>query len=91
VIDEQLRVLALQYGGSLLEALLRLHDPDGGVTSAALAEQLGVTRQALEEACQATTARTPSGTVKQYAHIRRSIEAQMGLSQYLLDSLLPTV
>ncbi len=89
--DDNLRALTLQYCGSVLEALLRLAPVafplpwpmvTGNVTVDALAVQLGTTRQVLEEALQPRRGRS-------YAHILRSIEAQMGLTQYLLDELIP--
>ena len=82
--DDALRSLCLQYGGSVLEALLQLGGEGGGCTVSGLARRLGTTRQVLEQATSVYRGRT-------YHHVRRSIEAQMGLSQYLLDSLLPEV
>ncbi len=77
--DQSLRQLASQYRGSVLAAVIEL----GKCTTALeLADKLGMERRVLEEALQPFRART-------YAHIRRSIESQLGLTQYLLDELLP--
>jgi len=86
--DDNLRALTLQYCGSVLEALVQLAPAVWPTrrtlgTAADLANTLGMSRQALEEATGAyDRGRT-------FAHHRRSIESQMGLSQYLLDELLP--
>jgi hypothetical protein len=76
-MDEQLRAVLLQYRCSVLEGLHKLAGVD---TTVALADKLGIARQTLMEALQMSRGRS-------YAHVRRSIEAQMGLSQYLLDEL----
>lgn len=77
--DKRLRKLAGQYRGSVLAAAIELGKC---ATALELAHKLGIEDNVLEEALQPFRGRS-------YAHIRRSIESQMGLSQYLLDELLP--
>lgn len=86
--DEVFRKLVLQYGGSVLEALVRLvelQDENPARTAEhtadSVADHLGIQHNVLEEALQPHRGRT-------YAHVRRSVESQVGLSQYLLDELL---
>lgn len=83
--DSHLQSLILQKGGSVAEALVALaaeQNPGHAYTQARLAEELGVTRQVLQETLR------PQYRGRRYAHVRRSIESQMGLTQYFLDVVL---
>ena len=76
--NAKLRRLIRQSRGDVHHALCRFV---GVGTRAGLAEHLGLTRQVVEEAVG------PGERGRAYAAARRSIEARLGLTQFLLDEV----
>jgi hypothetical protein len=74
--ERHLKAQFRQYGAAAV-----LAERAGAVSVSALAAELGIARTVFIQACSSYRGR-------KYRHVRRSIEAHLGMRQYVLDHLI---